>query len=63
MIFYMIVQERPTTPREPSPARAPRADRRSRLRAGWDAAVPTLVAVGLGLLAFLGAAYSGARPS
>lgn len=66
MIFYMVMHDRSTSaPDSPTSPRTRPAvpDPRSSLRSRWDAAVPTLVAVGMGLLAFLGAAFSGARPS
>lgn len=66
-IFYILMRESTTDPLSttPSSSDAPRpGPRRSeRLRARWDAAVPTLVAIGMGLLAWLGVAFSGARPS
>lgn len=66
-IFYILMRESTTDPlpSSPSSSDAPRPVRRrsERLRARWDAAVPTLVAIGMGLLAWLGVAFSGARPS
>lgn len=60
----MTMSDRSTSTHEPPLPRAPHADGlRPGLRARWDAAVPTLVAVGLALLAFVGTAYSAARPS
>ncbi|WP_460511756.1 hypothetical protein [Frigoribacterium salinisoli] len=58
------MSDRSTSTREPPLPRAPSVDGAPpRLRARWDAAVPTLVATGSALLAFLGTAYSAARPS
>ena len=59
----MLMDDPSTDPLLPSSPRSWVTDRRARLRARWDAAAPTLVPVGLGLLAFVGVAFSGARPS
>ena len=59
----MSVNDQATAPSDRSPRRAADPELRARLRARWDAAVPTLVAIGMGLLAWLGVAFSGARPS
>ena len=63
MIFCMFVIDQATAPSDRSSRRGSDPELRARLRARWDAAVPTLVAIGMGLLAWLGVAFSGARPS
>ena len=60
----MTMSDRSTSTSQPPLPRAPHAEGvRAGLRARWDSAAPTLVAVGLALLAFVGTAYSAARPS
>ena len=63
MIFFILVNDQAAAPSDRCPRRASHHELRERLRARWDAAVPTLVAIGMGLLAWLGVAFSGARPS